>query len=157
MTITRPFLLVASVLCSGLVAGLFAAFSYSVMPGLHRADDRTFVVAMQRINVAILNPVFLVLFFGGSVLALAAWWTLRADRLGPWALAAAVLYLIGVIVTVALNVPLNDRLASAGLDDPASARRAFESSWVAWNLVRTALHTAAFAVVVLGLVVTREG
>lgn len=157
MTITRTLLLVASVLCSGLMAGLFAAFAYSVMPGLRRADDRTLVVAMQRINVAIMNPVFLALFVGGLVLAVAAWWTLRSDRLGPWMLAAAILTLVGVVVTVVANVPLNDRLASAGLVDPAGARAAFESSWVAWNLVRTALHTAAFAVVVVGLVVTREG
>jgi uncharacterized membrane protein len=48
--------LVAGTVTTGLMAGLFAAFSYAVMPGLARTDDATFVRSMQRINVAILNP-----------------------------------------------------------------------------------------------------
>jgi uncharacterized membrane protein len=39
----------------------------SVMPGLRRTDDRTFVSAMQRINVAILNGWFMLSFFGALV------------------------------------------------------------------------------------------
>jgi uncharacterized membrane protein len=152
MTLTRA-VLVASVLCSGLVAGLFAAFAYSVMPGLRRADDRTVVVAMQRINVAIVNPLFLVLFFGGLVVAIAAWWTLRGHALAPWALAAAVLYSAAVMITIAVNVPLNDALAAAGSTDFASARAAFEQRWVVANLVRAVVHCAGFATIVVGIVV----
>lgn len=152
MTLTRA-VLVASVLCSGLVAGLFAAFAYSVMPGLRRADDRTVVVAMQRINAAIVNPLFLLLFFGGLALTVAAWWAVRGHALGPWALAAAVLYIAAVVITVAVNVPLNTALAAAGSTDLASARAAFENRWVIANVVRAILHCAGFATIVIGIVV----
>src|SRR5688500_3369976 len=39
---------IAAVL-SGLFAGLFATFSYAVMPGLRRTDDATFARAMREI------------------------------------------------------------------------------------------------------------
>ncbi len=65
-------LLTLSVIAVGLMAGLFAAFSYAVMPGLRRTDDDTFVRAMRAINEAILNPVFGVIFAGALVLLTAS-------------------------------------------------------------------------------------
>jgi uncharacterized membrane protein len=52
----RSGTLAAATLTTGLMAGLYYAYAYSVMLGLSRTDDRTFVSAMQQINVAILNP-----------------------------------------------------------------------------------------------------
>ena len=62
----------AAALTMGLLAGLFYAYSVSVMPGLGEADDRTLVDGMQQINEAIENPVFFVSFLGAPVLILAA-------------------------------------------------------------------------------------
>lgn len=152
MTALRHTVLVLGVTGTGLIAGLFCAFAYAVMPGLHRADARTLVTAMQKVNVAIVNPVFLLLFFGGLVVTGAAAWLCRHDPIAPWAIAAAVLYLVGLIVTIAFNIPLNDRLATA--TDPDAARAAFETAWVRWNLVRAAVHTAAFMALAAGLVVS---
>jgi len=152
MTALRQTVLVLGVTSSGLIAGLFCAFAYAVMPGLHRTDARTLVSAMQKINLAIVNPVFLLLFFGGLVVTASATWVCRHDAIAPWAIAAAVLYLLGLIVTVAGNIPLNDRLAIA--TDPDTARTAFETAWVRWNLVRAILHTAAFTALAAGLVVS---
>ncbi|GAA1457344.1 DUF1772 domain-containing protein [Williamsia maris] len=152
MTAFRQTVLVLGVTSTGLIAGLFCAFAYAVMPGLHRADARTLVTAMQKINVAIVNPVFLLLFFGGLVVTGTAAWLCRHHAIAPWVITAAVLYLVGLIVTVAFNIPLNDRLAAA--TDPDAARAAFENSWVRWNLVRAALHTAAFTALATGLVVS---
>src|SRR5215210_6268399 len=52
---------VAATLTTGLMAGLYYAFAISVMLGLSRTDDHTFVSVMQQINVAILNPWFFVI------------------------------------------------------------------------------------------------
>jgi len=61
-----------------------------IMPGLHRTDDRTFVAAFQAIDRAIINPAFIVTFFGALALtALAALLHLTGDgRFGllAWAL-----------------------------------------------------------------------
>jgi uncharacterized membrane protein len=52
------------VLGCGLMAGLFFAFSVSVMKALARLPSGAGMAAMQSINVAIINPVFLAAFFG---------------------------------------------------------------------------------------------
>ncbi|GGF08647.1 anthrone oxygenase family protein [Williamsia phyllosphaerae] len=152
MTALRQTILVLGVTTTGLMAGLFCAFAYAVMPGLHRTDARTLVTAMQKINAAIVNPVFLLLFFGGLVVTVAAAWLCRHEAIAPWVIVAAVLYLLGLVVTVAFNIPLNDRLAAA--TDPDTARAAFETAWVRWNLVRAVLHTGGFMVLAAGLVVS---
>lgn len=69
MTSIRTITLTAATLTAGLSAGLFSSYSYSVMPGLGASDDRTFVTAMQSINVKILNGWFAVVFVGAPVLA----------------------------------------------------------------------------------------
>jgi uncharacterized membrane protein len=57
------FTLVAALGC-GLMAGLFFAFSVAVMKVLARLPSAEVIAAMQAINVAIINPVFLTVFFG---------------------------------------------------------------------------------------------
>jgi hypothetical protein len=60
--------LVAALGC-GLMAGLFFAFSVSVMKAFARLPSAEGIGAMQSINVAIINPVFLAVFLwnGGSL------------------------------------------------------------------------------------------
>ena len=144
--------LVAAVITNGLMAGLFAAYSYAVMPGLGRADDRTFVEAMQRTNAAILNGWF-GLCFGGAVVFSVLAVVLHRGRPGwGWIIAGLVLYVAVLVVTFRVNVPLNDALAAAGDGDPAAARAAFEGVWVRWNLVRAVLSTGALGCLVGALV-----
>jgi uncharacterized membrane protein len=136
--------LVAAAVTAGLMAGLYAAFFYAVMPGLKRVDDATFVAAMRAVNVAIINGWFAVAFVGTPVLAaLAALLHLGADDRDalPWIVAGLVLYLATMGVTGVVNVPLNNALAAAG--DAGAARTAFEARWVRFNTVRAALGTAA--------------
>ncbi|WP_329128559.1 DUF1772 domain-containing protein [Streptomyces caniferus] len=166
--------LLVATLGVGLMAGLFTAFAYAVMPGLRRSDDRTFVQAMRNINRAIVNGWFLLPFLLPiPLLVLAA--ILARNGPGrialPWILAALVLYLAGFLVTGGVNVPLNNALdkaptnegpaasgGSGGSGDPAdrsgdlqAARDGFEGRWVTWNLVRALAHTAAFGVLVWAL------
>ncbi|SFP02331.1 Uncharacterized membrane protein [Amycolatopsis arida] len=144
--------LLAATVTTGLMAGLFTGFAYAVMPGLARTDDRTFVEAMRRINEAIVNGWFLPAFLGAPVLSAVAV-VLRpggADVL-PWLVAGLALNAVGMFgVTVAANVPLNNRLAAA--DDPAAARTWFERRWVRWNVVRAVAALGAFCCLALALV-----
>ncbi|MFG3105589.1 anthrone oxygenase family protein [Streptomyces tendae] len=152
--------LILSALATGLMAGLFAAFAYSVMPGLAHSSDRTFVEAMQNINKAILNPVFMLPFMTAVPLlglATVLAWRGHGRAALPWLIAALVLYLLAFVITSGLNVPLNDQLARAGnpdhIKDPAAVRADFESTWVAWNIFRALLHTAAFGCLLWTLIV----
>lgn len=137
----RVAALVAATLTTGMVGGVYFSYANAFMPGLGRTDDRTFVGAFQAVDRAIVNPVFLGLgFFGALVFTLlAGLLSLRAPAL-PWIAVAFVLYLVTVVITVAVNVPLNDALKAAGdpaTIDVAAARAAFdEARWRAFNLVR---------------------
>ena len=147
--------LVAAVLTNGLTAGLFAAYSYAVMPGLGRSGDATFVEAMRHMNAAIVNGWFGVCF-GGAVLFAVLAAGLHLGRPGlVWIVAGLVLYLAVLVVTFRVNVPLNDALAAAGDADPAAVRARFERTWVQWNVVRAVLSTGAFGCLVGALVVVR--
>ncbi|MFD0277615.1 DUF1772 domain-containing protein [Kitasatospora sp. NPDC127111] len=152
-----PLLAVATV-AMGLMAGLFFAFDVSVMPGLAKGDDRTYVTAMQNINKAIENGVFFLVFAGAfAVTGVAAHLQYRAGRRSAafWAGAATLLYVAALIVTMAVNIPLNNELARAGdparIQDFAAVRDRFESTWVATNMLRTALCTAGLAALVRAL------
>jgi uncharacterized membrane protein len=159
LALFRTITLIASVITMGLIAGVFYAFSCSVMLGLRQADDRTFVTAMQRINVAILNPWFMISFLGALVFTILAG-ALRISGNGagvlPWIIAAAVLYIVAVAVTGGINVPLNNQLDAAGdpgaIAELAAVRAAFEATWVRWNLVRAVACTAAFGCLTWALV-----
>jgi uncharacterized membrane protein len=144
--------LAAAILTMGLMAGVFGLYTHTIMPGLRHTDDRTFVGAFQATDRAIINPWFMATFFGALILTgLAAALHLSGDKRSvlPWIGAAFVLCLVAVVITMAVNVPLNDALKAAGdparIGDLAQVRRHFdEAKWSAWNLIRTLTSTAAF-------------
>jgi len=140
-------LLVAATLATGLAAGLFYAYSVSVMPALRGADAAVFVQVMQRINIAIQNGWFFASFIGAAVLGVAAVIVALVGNARPVllvaVLAGALLYLAQLAVTARINIPLNNALDAAGSADPAAARTAFEARWVRWNHARTWLCTAS--------------
>jgi uncharacterized membrane protein len=146
--------LVAATVTSGLLAGLFYAYSASVMRGLARTADRTFVESMRQINVAILNGWF-ALGFVGAPLATTLALVVHLDGDDPatvaWIALALVSAFITLAVTLTVNVPLNDELASVEEGDAGVARGRFEGRWVRWNLARTLSSVAAFGCLVLAL------
>ncbi|MEV6324413.1 anthrone oxygenase family protein [Nocardia sp. NPDC051787] len=151
MTATRLAALVLATLATGLIAGLFYAYANSVMPALARTDDRAMIDVMQKINVVIINPWFMIGFLGavGFTILAAALHLGREHRSTLiWIVLALVLNVIAFAVTSGLNVPLNDQLAAAGdpasITDLAAVRADYESAWVRWNIARGVFHTLAF-------------
>jgi uncharacterized membrane protein len=162
MTGIRIVALIAATLATGLSAGLFYGWACSVMPGLARASDRTFVEALQRINVAIINPWFMATFLGAAVLtALALVLHLPAGSRAtlPWIAAGLVLFVGMLVITFTVNVPLNNQLDAAGPPDQAAdlaaVRAKFEATWVRWNIARAVSATAGFASLLVALVTSR--
>lgn len=145
-TSARGPVLLAAALLAGLQAGTYFTWATGVMPGLADVDDRTFVSTMQSVNVAIVNPVFMLTFLGAPLLAGVAIWA-GGPAARPWTVAATVLAVGTVVVTVAGNVPLNDALAAAGpvdrIRDLGAVRADFESLWVKLNVLRTLTSAGA--------------
>lgn len=142
---------------SGLMAGLFFAFSVAVMKALGQRPPAEGMAAMQAINVVILNPLFFVVFFGTALasLLLVIASLLRWQQPGAgFLLFGAALYLVGgILVTMVFNVPRNDALAAAVATDPNSAAlwADYLTSWTAWNHVRTVTNLAAAAALTIAL------
>ncbi|WP_327411617.1 DUF1772 domain-containing protein [Streptomyces sp. NBC_01233] len=143
----------------GLMAGLFFAFDVSVMPGLAAGDERTYVTAMRAFNAAVDgNPLFGMAFV--LALLLAAGSAVVEHRAGRrttalWAAVAAAAYLVVLVITFAVNIPLNNELADGGvvaqMTDFTVVER-FKSTWVATNIVRTLSCTTALAALARALV-----
>ncbi|WP_244967093.1 DUF1772 domain-containing protein [Streptomyces cacaoi] len=154
--------LYAATIAMGLSAGLYFAFDVSVMPGLDRGDDHTYVLAMRNINEAIENGLFGLVFFGAFLatgLAAGQLRLLGRRAAARWAWAALALYGGVVALTTVVNVPLNRRLAAGGLSGAAGGlaalRGAFTRPWTRANAVRTLACTAALAC--LGRALTLRG
>jgi uncharacterized membrane protein len=140
-----------SALGSGLVAGVFFAFSVFVMTALGRLPAAGGISAMQSINVAVLNPWFFLAFLGtaaASVLLVVAAVFRWGEPGSSYLLFGSVLYLVGgLLVTIAFNVPLNDALAGIEPDNAegASLWTHYLSDWTFWNHVRMAASLLAAA------------
>lgn len=139
----------AAALGSGLMAGLFFAFSNFVMRALGRLPPEEGVAAMQAINKTVQNALFFLVFFGTAALSLLLAVLALVDRQGAGSgllLAGALSYLFGnLAVTVGRNVPLNQALARR---DPAAAEtaaywRSYQRAWTAWNHLRSVSGAAA--------------
>jgi uncharacterized membrane protein len=159
----RVLSLAGATLTTGLVAGVFYAYAVSVTLGLAAQPDASYVATMQAINEKIQNPLFFLSFFGAVLFLLAALAVhLPRPRLGRFwliALASALYVGGGFLLTVVVNVPLNEELArvvgDASAGELARARAAYESPWNFWNGVRTMFSFLAF-VVLVGACLLRE-
>src|SRR2546423_711688 len=134
MTSTEQLTILVAVVLTGLVAGTYFAYACSVMLALGKTEDRTFIEVMQKIDVAIQNPVFFVPFFGAPLVSGVAVWVRAAHGgLSGWTIAALVLNAAGLLSTIVGNIPLNMALAKAGdprtIADPAALRERFERPW----------------------------
>ncbi|MBA8880738.1 DUF1772 domain-containing protein [Phyllobacterium myrsinacearum] len=147
-----PILTLLAALGSGLMAGLFFAFSSFIMTALAKLPAEQGIAAMNSINVTIINFSFMLAFFGTAAICvvLGVVSILRWSDAGSLALlAGSVLFLVGtIIVTMVFNVPLNDALAA--VTAPASAEGAgvwttYLQDWLPWNHVRTVANFAALA------------
>lgn len=129
-------LALAATIAAGGIGGVFFAFSSFVMPALNRLPAPAAITAMQSINVtAVRAPLMLALFGTAALVVLVA--VLSPDALR---VTGAAVYLIGTIgVTVAGNVPLNNRLAALdpGTADAAAAWAGFSRPWTRLNTLRT--------------------
>lgn len=132
-------------LLSGAIFGFFYAWVCSTMWGLDAADPRVAIAAMQAMNDSVRNVVFFPVFFLTPVaLGIAAALAYRERRATSAALLAiaALTYLFGgLILTMMLNVPMNEELARVAIPAGEAEARAiwqeYSSRWQVYNQART--------------------
>jgi uncharacterized membrane protein len=159
MNAFRSLSLVAATITMGLTAGTFDLYAHTVMPGLKKTGDRTFVAAFTAIDRSILNPWFIAgCFLSALAFTICAALTHLGQAALPWIVSALVLYLAAFVITFAVHLPLNDAIKAAGADhasDSTAIREQFgEARWAAWNLVRAVTSTLGFGCLTWALVLS---
>ncbi len=144
------WVLIAACIGSGMMAGLFSAFSSFMMKALSSLSDSNGINAMQAINRLILRPSFLLIFFGTGVLCVAS--VILGGGSLPTVTAATVIYILGCIVpTILFNVPLNNQLQA--VDSASEEGRAlwirYLLMWTRWNHLRSVATIATTALLAL--------
>jgi uncharacterized membrane protein len=159
---TSPFVILTTTtaIASAAAGGMMYVFSTFVMRGLDRTGPTNAITAMRGINVeANANAPFLLAFLGAALLSIAVG-VIAVIQIGQpgsgWLLAGALLGVLGAIITMAFNVPLNNHLdtvdpATLSVADAAREWQAYLSTWTAWNHVRAVTAIAASALLLVGL------
>jgi uncharacterized membrane protein len=134
---------------------VFFAFSVFVMRALAILPPAQGILAMQRINITVINPLFLGVFLGAApLLGVTAYFGRQAPQSFAWLLASFVIYLVGSVgVTMAVNVPRNNRLASleATSAEAAAYWPVYVREWLTWNHVRCIASLAAAVIAMLAV------
>lgn len=155
---TARVLTISAATGAAVVGGVFFAFSSFVMKALADLADEQGIAAMQSVNRQAPTPIFMAVLLGTAAVCVAVIGVGVRDRGHPAStlqVIGGVLYLAGIVLTVAYHVPRNDALA---LVDAASPRArdiwaTYVRTWTLWNHVRTLTSVAGAVVLSLALVV----
>ncbi|WP_284125379.1 anthrone oxygenase family protein [Parerythrobacter aestuarii] len=157
MAYLSDILLWIAAISAGLMAGVFFTFSAFVMRSLDAIKAPAGMLAMQSINRIIVKSSFLPIFFV-STIACAVLVVIAALDLGAagaiWTLSGSAAYVVGMfVVTIAGNVPLNNRLEATPADGQEGAEMWAEylRKWMIWNHVRTIACTGSLILLVLAI------
>lgn len=153
MTLVHGLTVLAAV-SSGMLAGIYTIFSIAIVPALNDLRPDSGIRAMQRINVRIMNPAFLLLFMGAPVVSIvAAVLAILGDASSARVLliAGAALVTAGsFLITMGANVPRNNVLDAFEIEDAAIGDGSAEAiwaryaaEWTRWNHLRALLCVAA--------------
>jgi len=148
-----------ALLLSGAIFGFFYAWVCSTMWGLDAADPRVAIRAMQAMNDSVRNAVFAPAFFGTPfALGLAAWLCRRDGVNGAamvFGVAALVYFFGGMVLTLMVNVPMNEALAVQDVPEDIEAARAiwqgYSPRWQVFNILRTVVSGVALLLAGWGL------
>lgn len=147
-------------IASAAAAGMMYVFSTFVMRGLDRTGPVNAITAMRGINVAAnTSAPFLIAYLGAGVLAVAVGVAAIVQFGSPgsgWLLAGAIFGVLGAIITMVFNVPLNNHLDTVdpvrlSVAEAASEWQAYLSVWTAWNHVRTVTAVITPVLMLIGV------
>ncbi|MFB4283205.1 MULTISPECIES: anthrone oxygenase family protein [unclassified Nonomuraea] len=137
-----------TLLLHGALTGLFYTFSMSVMPGLNAVDPDQAEAAMRSINRKILNPWLYLAFLGSPIAALVTGFLADAPA-AIWFFAAAGVSFVGsFLVTMVINVPMNN-----ALDAGTMSWKDYSPRWTAFNTLRAVASAAGLVLVGVALIV----
>lgn len=142
-----------AVVCTGLAAGVLLGHRMGVSFAMPELSPSSFIQLQQIIHshFARMMPILMLGAVGASV----AWATLLRARWREvefWLVALAAMALTGaVVLTLVVNVPINDQLMRWSSESPPARLMELWRPWETAHSLRTALAIAAFTAEVVAL------
>ncbi|KAA1419903.1 DUF1772 domain-containing protein [Mumia zhuanghuii] len=155
MTATTVLTLLG-VVGTGVMAGVYVAFSVMVMPSLDRRPPQEAVAFMQETNRYAVRPAFQLAFSGTAVVAVVlVVLALVADDVSRgWLLTGSAAYLLTIVVTGGFHIPRNNAIDAVDAADAAAsdvAWTAYSRPWTLGNHARALLCVVALLAYVAAL------
>mmetsp|Transcript_45533 Transcript_45533/g.67113 ORF Transcript_45533/g.67113 Transcript_45533/m.67113 type:complete len:200 (-) Transcript_45533:101-700(-) len=158
-------IMLASVILEAMAGGIIFIFSNTIMRTFAKFDADIGINVMNELNILIVNPLFVFVFFGGLISAYPATvMMMKPDQFSKparyYALASTLVFFFGeFLVTVTQNVPRNNALLAVDPDSEEGIRyweTDFLGGWVAWNTARCVFSVIAAILGGLSLVSMRN-
>lgn len=150
-------MIILLIVMTGLMAGIYFAFSVFIMKSLAELPAIQAAEAMTKINDVIVNTLFLPVFFGSTFwyAGLIVWSLADWQPESSLLVAAALVYIFGMFIVTAFgNVPLNNKLQR--IEANKAALTAFWNdylhSWTHLNHIRTLSCIAACTILTMSQV-----
>lgn len=148
-----------SLILIGAIFGFFYAWVCSTMWGLDAADPRIAIGAMQAMNSSVRNIVFAPAFFATPFVlfltGMIAWRMHLAKSAMLFGLAGLVYLFGGLILTAAVNVPMNNALGLVVIPDDLNAAQdiwtSYSQPWQVYNILRTLASGLALLLTGIGI------
>lgn len=149
-------MLILLTVMTGLMAGIYFAFSVFVMQSLAQLPAHEGVRAMNAINAVIVKTMFLPLFFISSIAHLGLFiFVLMTETESTFLLGGAgAVYVLGMFFTTLLgNVPLNNRLAKYRdvSEKQTDVWNDYLQRWVRLNHIRTVSCTVSMVLMLVAI------
>ncbi len=154
-TLTQNLSLSLFIIMSGIMAGFFWTYTFSVNPAMLQVSGEYYATVQSLFNVHVRNPMFFTFFFGTGAVGVVVC-LLNLPHRGHWSfwliIAATLVYILGVIVyTRQVNLPLNYDTESWDPKNLPAHWEAVRSQWNSANAIRVITSGAAFVFGVLAL------
>jgi uncharacterized membrane protein len=151
-------MLILLIILTGLMAGIYLAFSAVIMKSLNELPALHAAQAMNKINDVIVNTIFLPIFFGSTLwhAGLIVWsfadWQNGTSGL---IISSALIYIVGMFLVTAFgNVPMNNKLKASESNEALLVDywKKYHHSWTRLNHIRTLSCIASCALLIASLI-----
>ncbi|MDX8350036.1 anthrone oxygenase family protein [Cognatiyoonia sp. IB215446] len=143
MTNLKLAILIIAILGNGALFGFYFTMSVSIMPGLDLTEPYVAIAANQDIGRATQQSLWFVALLGAplaTLIAVVLYW--KSTKVRNWLLLSFAGWLAMMLVTVTVNVPLNQILdgltITADQPDLEDLWASYIVDWQKWNLMRVA-------------------
>jgi uncharacterized membrane protein len=139
-----------------LVMGVFWGTWFSLSRTMHQLSADTFVAVGHEMieNLGLPMAILLPLALLSALVTLTLLWRGGRGAAFWWLLGGFLLMVAALVVTLAVEVPIDDRIATWTVATLPGDWRSIQSRWELWHTIRTFLSIAAVVAVTISAVVT---